>query len=298
MREIALLDAPSNLGLRPPAPGVAPGCNKLAGALRDQRLLTRLKAREAGVVTPPRYLPDWAPGQGDRNANAIASYSRILADRVGALVEDDVFPLVLGGDCSILLGSMLALKRRGRFGLAFFDAHSDFRHPGKAAPIDAAAGEDLALVVGLGDERLTDLDGLGASVRSQNVVLLGVRDADPDLAEIRALGMTAYAATDIVQAGSDSIAAQALSHLEQAPLDGFWIHCDLDVVDGALLPAVDSPEPGGLDYVTLATLLRALAGSTKAIGAQITIFDPDLDPEGRHVAAIANCLIAAFAPQG
>jgi arginase len=221
-----------------------------------------------------------------------------LADRVGALVEDGSFPLVLGGDCSILLGSMLALKRRGRFGLAFFDAHSDFRHPGKAAPIEAAAGEDLALVIGLGDERLTDLDGLGASVRRQDVVLLGVRDADPDLAEIRALGMNAYTASDIVNACSDSIAAQALSRLEHASLDGFWIHCDLDVVDGAVLPAVDSPEPEGLDYVTLAALLRALSGSPKAIGAQITIFDPDLDPAGRHAAAIADCLVAAFAPRG
>jgi arginase len=298
MRQIALLDAPSNLGLRPPAPGVTPGCYKLPGALRDQRLLKRLDAREAGVLTPPRYLSDWVPGEGDRNAEAIAVYSRRLADRIGALVEEGAFPLVLGGDCSILLGSMLALKRRGRFGLAFFDGHSDFRHPGKAAPINAAAGEDLALVTGRGDSRLIDLEGLGASVRDEDVVLIGVRDADLDLAEVRALGMEVHTADHVGRVGCNTVIAEVLRRLEERSSNGFWIHCDLDVVDGAILPAVDSPEPKGLDYASLATMLRALARSPKAIGAQITIFDPDLDPDGRHAAAIAHCLVSAFAPVG
>ena len=61
---IAVVDAPSNLGLRPPAPGVVPGCYKLAGALRDRGLIARLGARDAGYVTPPRYdRHDWKPGE-------------------------------------------------------------------------------------------------------------------------------------------------------------------------------------------------------------------------------------------
>jgi arginase len=61
-RSIVVIDAPSNLGLRPPLPGVVPGVYKLAGALRDQDILARLGAREGGVVTPPRYMPDWMAG--------------------------------------------------------------------------------------------------------------------------------------------------------------------------------------------------------------------------------------------
>ncbi len=80
-----VLDAPSNLGLRPPAPGVVPGVYNLAGALRDQELLARLGAQDGGVVTPPRYLPDW-DGHTTRNAPAIAAYSQRLADRVGLII--------------------------------------------------------------------------------------------------------------------------------------------------------------------------------------------------------------------
>lgn len=83
VRPIVLLDAPSNLGLRPPAPGSVPGCYKLAGALRDKRLLERLTALEGGVVVPPRYVPDWTPGAGVRNGRAIADYAQVrISDRV------------------------------------------------------------------------------------------------------------------------------------------------------------------------------------------------------------------------
>src|SRR2546423_3090408 len=113
MRRIAVLDAPSNLGLRPPTATSVPGCAKAPGALRDQGLLARLGARDAGCVTPPRYDPgDWRPGDGVAHAESIAWYSRRLADRIGALLDAGEFPLVLGGDCSILLGSALAMARR------------------------------------------------------------------------------------------------------------------------------------------------------------------------------------------
>src|SRR5262249_19199965 len=112
MRRIALLDAPSNLGLRPPTATSVPGCAKAAGALRDHGLLARLRARDAGCLTPPRFDPgDWRPGDGVCHATEIAVYSSHLADRIGAIVDAGEFPVVLGGDCSILLGAALAMKR-------------------------------------------------------------------------------------------------------------------------------------------------------------------------------------------
>ena len=83
-REIVVLDAPSNLGLRPPVPGAVPGVYKLAGALRDQRLLERLDAADGGVIVPPRYQSQWKPGDGVRNERAIERFSLALADRVTA----------------------------------------------------------------------------------------------------------------------------------------------------------------------------------------------------------------------
>src|SRR6188474_1640475 len=145
MRRIAILDAPSNLGLRPPTATSVPGCAKAPGALRDQGLVGRLGARDAGCHTPPRFDPgEWRPGDGVSQAADIARYSIRLADRIRTIVEAGEFPLVLGGDCSILLGSALAMRRLGeelggRVGLIYVDAHSDFRHPGNAPLVGAAA---------------------------------------------------------------------------------------------------------------------------------------------------------------
>jgi arginase len=279
MREYVLLDAPSNLGLRPPANGVVPGVYKLAGALRDQRLLERLGARDAGVVTPPRYVPDWAPPGPPRNEEAIQRYSLLLADRVGAILDGGGFPVVLGGDCSILLGNALALRRRGRYGLVFVDAHSDFRHPGNAAAVGAVAGEDLALVTGRGGA-LAHLDG-GPSFRDEDVAALGIRDQDY-LDELRSLGIAVATAAD------------ALSRVERDELGGFWIHVDVDVLDAAVMPAVDSPEPGGPDWTEFERIVRALVQSERAVGLELTIFDPDLDEDGTLAAALADSVVAAL----
>src|ERR1700741_2872789 len=113
MRRIAVLDAPSNLGLRPPTPTSVPGCAKAPGALRDQGLLARLHARDAGCLTPARYHPGaWRPGAVFCHAAEIADYAVRLADRIAAIVDAGEFPVVLGGDCSILVGSALAMRRR------------------------------------------------------------------------------------------------------------------------------------------------------------------------------------------
>ncbi|NBH09091.1 arginase family protein, partial [Amycolatopsis sp. SID8362] len=82
MGNLVLLDAPSNLGLRPPAEGAVPGCYKTPGVLRDLGILGRLGASDGGVVTPGRYVGTWQPGDGVRNAAAIASYTRALAARI------------------------------------------------------------------------------------------------------------------------------------------------------------------------------------------------------------------------
>src|SRR5690554_1560159 len=87
-RPVTVLDAPSNLGLRPPDDGAPPGCYKMPWALRNRGLISMLNARDAGAVIPPRYYATWKPGDGARNAEAIAAYSRRLARRVGEIVDD------------------------------------------------------------------------------------------------------------------------------------------------------------------------------------------------------------------
>lgn len=296
MRNIVVLDAPSNLGLRPPAPGAVPGCYKLAGALREQRIVQRLGAFEGGVVVPPRYdLGGWQEGDGVFNAAAIARYTRTLADRIEGHVRAGEFPLVLGGDCSIQLGATLALRRIGRYGLAAVDGSADFRHPGNSTRIGAAAGEELALATGRGQAGLTDLEGLVPYLRDEDIRLFGMRDYDEDRAEMAALRISNATVGEIRERGVAEIAHGVLRTLEIPVLDGFWVHLDADVLDPSVMPAVDSPDDGGLLPEELGTLLRILVRSPRCAGLNVTVYDPDLDPDATAGALLTDLVVGAFA---
>src|SRR5262249_16433758 len=105
--KIGLLSAPSNLGLRPPAPPNVPGCANAPEALREaglHRRLAELGAEERGVVLSGRYADDATPGSL-RNQVAIVEHARRVAERIDLLRTDGLAPLVLGGDCSILVAA-------------------------------------------------------------------------------------------------------------------------------------------------------------------------------------------------
>ncbi|QES44779.1 MULTISPECIES: arginase family protein [Streptomyces] len=296
MRNIVLVDAPSNLGLRPPAPGTVPGCHKLAGALRERGILRRLGAIEGGVVVPPRYdRGDWQEGDGVFNAAAIASYTRKLADRIEHHVRAEDFVVVLGGDCSIQLGAALALRRIGRYGIASIDGSADFRHPGNSDRIGAAGGEELALATGRGQEDLTNLEGLRPYVRDEDVCIFGLRDGDEDRAEFTTLKIANATVGELRKWGEENIARAVAQTLEEPELDGFWVHLDADVLDPSVMPAVDSPDPGGLFAEELLALLRPFVRSPRCVGLNVTIYDPDLDPDGKAGDLLTDVIVEAFA---
>ena len=296
MRNIVIIDAPSNLGLRPPAPGTVPGCYKLAGALRENRIVQRLGAYEGGVVVPPRYdRGDWQEGDGVFNAAALAAYTPKLADRIQHHVQAGDFALVLGGDCSIQLGAALALRRLGRYGLAAIDASHDFRHPGNSDRIGAAGGEELALATGRGQDDLTDLEGRRPYMRDEDVRLFGIRDEfEEDVAELRELKIPVVTVSELREWGPADVAAATALSLENDALDGFWVHLDADVLDPTVMPAVDSPDPDGLLPDELTVLLRPLVRSPRCAGLNITIYDPDLDPAGSAGRLLTDLVVAAF----
>lgn len=303
---IVALDAPSNLGLRPPAPGVEPGARKLAAAMRDTGLLARLGARDAGGVEAPAYSPDPDHAVGFRNGTALAAYTRMLADRLAPVLGGDEFVFMLGGDCSVLLGSALALKRRGRYGLAFIDAHDDYayaRDSKRYAGIYTAAGVDLGLATGHGPPVLTDIDGLSPYLRESDVVQLGLSrtHADSESAATESYDASGIHTIDVEairRRGGEAAGAEARARLESADTEGYWIHVDADVLDARVMPAVDSPNERGLSFAQLRALLAPLLASPKAVGLELTIYDPDLDPDGRYGAALAHTIEAAFADSG
>lgn len=295
-RAVTILAALSNLGLKPPSPGKEPGVRHMADVLRKHGLVERLQAKDAGTIRPPAYRPSLDPSIKIRNVAAIREYSVWLADRLKPLIATRGFPVVIGGDCSILLGSALALRRRGRYGLLFIDGHSDLLTP-ETSQTGGAAGMDLALATGTGPKLLTKMEGFSPLIQSADVVLFGYRwptSADDSLATPRSPMIAKSLERTRVQ-GIERAAAEAVSHLEGIGL-GFWIHVDLDVLSPEWMSAVDSPEPGGMSPTELATVLRRAVDSKRCFGMELTIYDPERDPTGRGAELIVDLLTEVFQP--
>ena len=268
----------------------------LAERLLEEGLAEQLGARRAGRVDVPPYDPARDPATRTLNARAMADWTPRLADAVEAVLEDGDFPLVLGGDCSILLGPLLALRRRGRHGLLFLDGHADFYQP-DVNPNGEAASMELAFAVGRGPELLTRFEGHARLMREDDVAVLGFRDA-AEQAEYGSqplpAAMLALDLARVRQLGAEAAALTAVEHVARSELDGFFIHLDADVLDDDVMPAVDYRIPDGLSWGELETVLRAAVASERAVGMEITIYNPKLDPDGSAARGLVRAVAAAF----
>lgn len=287
MPQFAIIEAPSPRGVWPS------GVERTPEVLLQMGLARALPARRGQRVEPPDYDPVRDPATAMLNPRGLAEYSPRLADAVGSVLDKGEFPVVIGGDCSILLGCTLGLKRRGRYGLLFLDGHADFYAPHQSLTGEAA-DMDLALVSGRGPDAVVDLEGQKPYVRDEDIVVFAHRDAalahKYGSQDVRTTRMTVSDLTEVRRSGAKTAAARAVGHLAAAASRGFWIHLDVDVLDDAVMPAVDYRMTDGLDFDELADVLKAAVASGRAVGINITIFNPNLDPNRSVARNLVDCL--------
>lgn len=289
-RSYAVLSAPSTLGL------ASEGVEGLPEQLLRNGLAERIRARNSGRLRVLSKDPKLDPETRVLNARAIAEWSPMLANAVEELLNKREFPVILGGDCTIVLGSMLALRRRGRYGLLFIDGNADFFQP-EAEPNGEGASMDLAFATGYGPRLVTEFEGFCPLVRAEDVVAFAFRDHE-DQAEFGSQPLPeqlhAFDLPAVRSIGIEAAARAAVEHLTRDELNGFFIHIDADCLDDAIMPAVDFRVPGGLSWEELATVLRAALASDKAVGLEVAIYNPRLDPDGRAGRGLTDVLVAAL----
>jgi arginase len=304
---IELIAAPSSLGLRPQAPGHEPGAWRAPAVLLGAGLAERLHAVRVVELDHPRYDFEAQPGTRIRNGRTLRAYSLALADAVTAALDTSRFPVVVGGDCSILLGCLVGARRGGRCGLLHIDGHSDFYHPNNydtTASLGSVAGMDLAIATGRGEPIVTHWPQIGTPLAAdEDVIQLGDRESSrpavqPDgwtpVMDSAVVGLTAK---QFLALGVDRVAKRIAERLDVRGLDRVWLHVDLDVLDQEILPAVDSPGSPGLDFTQLSGLLARLIRGGRVLGIDVTIYDPELDPDTKYAGPIVECLAYGLALQ-
>ena len=292
-RAIAVIGATSSIGIRPYEDGVPRHLDRAAGVLRERGVVDRIHAIDLGDVEPPPYRDYVRPPRRARNEAEVITYSRAVAERVAIASAYGRFAVVLGGDCSVVLGCLLAAKHNGDpVGLAYIDAHADFATP-EESMTGSVASMALGLATGRGESPLARLGGRTPLVDGKHVALVGRRDAGDGWYGHEALARSPILDlphSDLVPQDFSYLAAAALTRVAAPNVRGFWVHFDVDVLNPAVMSAVDSPEPGGPTPRELAILLAPLVRHPRALGLSVTIYDPALDADRSCARQLVNLL--------
>lgn len=228
----------------------------------------------------------------------IAGANRMLAEKVRAVVARGHFPLVLGGDHSIAVGTvsglaMHARSRRKRLGLLWVDAHSDINTPG-TSPSGNVHGMPLAALLGLGPGPLSSIGGRFAKVTPDHVALVGIRSVDEgERNHLRALGVHVYTMADIDRHGIHRVMEQAIADVSEG-MDMVHVSFDLDSVDPSIAPGVGTPVKGGLDYREAHSVMESLAEAGVVTSLEVVEVNPILDDRNRSAEFAVELVQSAF----
>ncbi len=223
-------------------------------------------------------IPELVPSEGNvRHLEAVRRVCAEVAERADALVSEGLFPIFLGGDHSISIGTVAGVARPsgGRTGVIWLDAHADFNTP-ESSPSGNVHGMPLATLTGLGPRSLVDIGGPGASVRPEDVVLIGLRSVDLEERDLlREAGVRAYTMKEVDVHGVARVVRRAMKDLSH--VDRVHLSFDLDVVDPERAPGVGTPIPGGLTYREAHLVMELVNEANIVTSLDVVEVNPILD---------------------
>lgn len=255
-------------------------------ALRLAKLANTLESlghqvTDLGNVSSPILETSKSLLQGQEKlhfANEIAATCKATCDTLASL-DKDVFPLVLGGDHSISMGSVAGVSSKGRTGVLWIDAHADVNTP-ETSPSGNIHGMPLAHLLGVGDKRLLDIWGGSNAINAKDLVFIGLRSVDDgEKTFLRERGITAFTMTDIDKQGMATIVEQAIAQLKD--LDHVHLSFDADALDPSIAPGVGTPVPGGLSYREAHLLMEMLADTQMITSLDLVEVNPILDSQNK-----------------
>lgn len=276
--DVYLLGVPMDLGAGRRGVDMGPSALRLA---KLELTLEELGHRVSDLGNVDVPVPEAVDGGDEADASAALPFADAIArtclvvNRTLARLPAGAFPLTLGGDHSMSMGTVPGPPDATRVGLVWIDAHADLNTPA-TSPSGNVHGMPVAHLLGHGDDRFTSIWGGGARVLTQDLVYVGLRSVDaPEREFIRRNDIAAYSMKEIDQRGIAAVARETLERLEN--VDRLHVSFDADVLDPSLAPGVGTPVPGGLSYREAHLLMELLADSGRVTGLDLVEVNPILD---------------------
>ena len=289
--KVTIIGAPMDLGAGRRGVDMGPSAIRHAG-LHDMLRRIGHDVRDAGDVDSPVAESVALRDDPLRYVEEIVASCGQLADLVEQAARVGEFPLVLGGDHSIAMGTIAGISRVAqRVGIVYFDAHGDF-NTAETSPSGNVHGMPLAVACGLGDERLLSIGSRRPMVRREDVALVGIRDVDPEESRlIREKGPRSFTVRDVDERGMKSIMEESIAI---ALRDSDWVHVsfDMDVLDPGHAPGTGTPVEGGLTLREAHLAMEMLADTGRVRSVEVVETNPILDT-GNRTARLAAGLIAS-----
>lgn len=263
------------------------GVNMGPSAIRYAGVVERLEAIGHELVDEGDIHVD-ASVQAENNDSKLKNLKEViqtntkLAEKVSEVLEKDRFPLVLGGDHSVAIGTLAGLATKyENLGVIWYDAHADM-NTDETSPSGNIHGMPLAVSMGYGDESLVNLHHEGQKVKPENVIIIGARSIDPgERALIKELGMQVYTMHEIDKYGMTAVMEKAIKHLKGNGVDGVHLSLDLDALDPLYTPGVGTPVAGGVSYRESHLAMEILEESGLITSAEFVEVNPILDEKNK-----------------
>ncbi len=295
MTRFGLIGVPSSAGAHGPGQEKAPSALRRAGLLGALRE-AGLEMDDLGDLPHARFTSD--PANPKRqNLSRVVKVARQVADRVEAVVDRDLIPLVIGGDCSITLGVVAGLLRRQPdLALIYFDGDADLTTPEttRSGVFDSMGVSHL---IGEGDPELAHIGPRFPLLPQDRIALFGFQPYEIEPEEARLLeksAMMQYPVTSFDDRPVE-LATQARTRLEQRAR-ALAVHFDVDVMDSAEIPLADWPHYDALSFGDAMHCLRVFIESPKLAALVVTEINPDNDPDGLLVRQFIDAFADAMRP--
>jgi len=259
--------------------GSPPDTENPAEGLRQRKLISLLESKghsvtDLGDLSGFQFQEIRDPETGINDLDVWVDLSNSLSRKLETILSRNSFPLLLGGDCSMLVGILSAFARRDtEVGLIFLDGHADFHSP-ETSPIGDPADMELAILTGRGPHKITQVAGKYPLLKDEEVVVYGIRAWE----NIAASNIEVYDRQRMMENGIKHSVKEGLKKLSQkeCPL---WLHFDVDVLDPEFMPVM-FPEPEGLTFEETHEFLSLVWASGRVIGMSIACYHPRLDVDG------------------
>ncbi len=291
---IRVIGAPMDLGADRRGVDIGASAIRYAG-LNDQLRRLGHTVRDVGNVVVPQ--PESQPIGNPRvkYLEPIVQVAEELADIVTETLHNNEFPLILGGDHSIALGSISGVVRvHKNVGVLWIDAHGDFNTE-ETTPSGNIHGMILAALAGLGNSRLTEIAGKAPKLNKQTIVIVGARDLDPpgERELLRANSIHVFTMSDIDKRGISDVMREALAVAGQFN-DGIHLSLDMDVLDPKEAPGVGTPVRGGLTYREAQLAMEMIAEFDHLVSMDVVEVNPILDRENATALLAVELVLSAL----